>query len=510
MDVQTCTRRDWLRIAGAGAASLALPDSLLAGPGGNGEPPNIVLILADDLGYGDPRCYNAESKIPTPNIDRLAGEGVRFTDAHSPSAVCTPTRYGILTGQYCWRTRLKQGVLWTGYAPALIEPDRTTVAALLQTRGYHTGCVGKWHLGFNWASKTGAPVSAQDHDHVDFSKPVTRGPNAVGFDYSCIIPASLDMPPYCWIENGRCVEPPTVMDPGSKRVWAGGGGFWREGLRSPSFRFNEVLPTIADRACSYVDRRGADGKPFFLYVPFASPHTPWVPNEAHRGKSGAGAYGDFVHETDWAVGRLLSTLERQGLRNNTLVILTSDNGAHWPASQIERHGHRANGACRGQKADIWEGGHRVPFIARWPGHVQPESRCDETICQTDLIATCAGVAGVRLPGDAGEDSYDIMPYMLGRKPARPIREATVHHSLNGMFAIRQGKWKLILGRGSGGFTKPKKVKPSEGEPTGQLYDLVEDLGETRNVWQDQPDVVRRLTTLLERYQRTGRSAPQSG
>jgi arylsulfatase A-like enzyme len=494
------SRRSFVKTA---AATLALPRSLFAARSSESKP-NIVFILADDLGYGDLRCLNRASKVPTPNMDRLAAEGVRFTDAHAPAAVCTPTRYGILTGRYCWRTRLKSGVLGNGYARALIEPGRVTVASMLRKRGYHTGCVGKWHLGFNWASTDGEPVTTSEHTNVDFSKPVTRGPADVGFDYSCIIPASLDMPPYCWVENQRVVEFPTVKDPGSERVWSGGKGFWRAGPRSPSFEFNEVLPTIARKSVDYIAERAVAGQPFFLYVPFASPHTPWVPNEPFRGKSAAGAYGDFVHETDWAVGQILDALDRHGLAANTLVIVTSDNGSHWPAEQIEAYDHRANHVYRGQKADVWDGGHRVPFIARWPGHTPPGTTCDDTICLTDLVATCAMIVGQELSDDVAEDSASLVPHLLGKK-VKPIHEAVINHSMRGVFAIRQGRWKLILGRGSGGFTPPHTVKPEEGEAPGQLYDLAEDAGETNNVYLDHPDVVQRLTALLKKYQRQGHS-----
>ena len=508
MPSHVTTRRRFLKTLGVGAATLALPRALAAGEPSNPRP-NIVFILADDLGYGDLRCLNAASKIPTPNMDRVAAEGVRFSDAHSPSAVCTPTRYGILTGRYCWRTRLKQGVLWNGYAPALIEEGRETVASFLSRHGYHTGCVGKWHLGLNWASKDGKPVTADEHDQVDFDRPVARGPGSVGFDYSCIIPASLDMPPYCWVENDRAVEAPTLLDPGSERVWSGGRGFWRKGLRSPSFQFHEVLPTITQKSVEYIEERARHDQLFFLYVALASPHTPWVPNPSFRGRSQAGVYGDFVHETDWAVGQILNALERRGLAENTLLIVTSDNGAHWPASQIEKHDHRANHIYRGQKADVWDGGHRIPFIARWPGPAPAGTVCDDTICLTDLFATAAAVVGQPHPLTSGEDSCSILPHLLG-KHVGPIREATVHHSLSGMYAVRQGPWKLILGRGSGGFTQPSQIEPKQGEPAGQLYNLAEDPAETNNLHQQRPDVVEALTRLLNKYRRQGHSRPARG
>ena len=473
-----------------------LAAALVAGCQAAPRQPNIVFIMADDLGIGDLGCFNAESKVPTPNLDRLATEGVRFTDAHTPSAVCTPTRYGVLTGRYCWRTRLKSGVLWSGYATALIEEDRQTVAALLQRQGYHTGVVGKWHLGFDWQTTDGEPATAKNHDQVIFTEPVTRGPNDVGFDYSWIVPASLDMEPYCWLENGSAVEPPTVQDPGSKRVWNGGGGFWRAGLRSPSFTFNGVLPTIAEKSVAFIDERAEDGEPFFLYVPFASPHTPWVPNDEFRGVSAAGTYGDFVNETDAAIGQIIEALNRHGMDDDTLVIVTSDNGSHWPVAQVEEWGHRANDIYRGQKADIHDGGHRVPFIVRWPGEVEPGTTVDRTICLTDLTATCSEIAGFDLDAATGEDSVSILPLLQGQDDLYPQGRAIVHHSLDGMFAIRRGPWKMIEGRGSGGFTAPKHVEPTGEEPVGQLYNLVDDPGETTNLYKEEVEVVAELTAML--------------
>jgi arylsulfatase A len=505
---RTCTRRDFLKVVSGTAAGLALAGcerTLPLQERISALPPqtNIVLILADDLGYGDPTCYNADSKTPTPEIDRLAREGIRFTDAHTPSAVCTPTRYGTLTGRYCWRSRLKSGVL-NGYSEPLIETDRLTIASLLKQHGYRTGCVGKWHLGVGWVPRdAGAKVRA---DNIDYSKPVTQGPPALGFDYSYIIPASLDMPPYCWLENGRLVEAPTAHTPGSERRWSGGGGYWRAGAIAPSFDFYDVLPTVTDRSVAFIKRQKAK-EPFFLYAALTAPHTPWMPTKEFRGRTPVDWYGDFVTQVDWSVGQILKAVEDGGLRDNTLVVFTSDNGSHWPVAQIEKFHHRANGPWRGQKADIHEGGHRVPFICRWPGRVDPGTQSAQTICLTDLLATCAAVIGAPLPADAGPDSFSLLPLL--REPARatPVREATVHHSADGMFAIRQGPWKLILGLGSGGFTAPARFQPKPGGPQGQLYNLAEDPGEQKNLWAEEPEVVKRLTALLERHQQQGHSRP---
>lgn len=458
--------------------------------------PNIVLIMADDLGYGDPDSYNKESKVPTPNIDRLARQGRRFTDAHTPSSVCTPTRYGLLTGRYAWRTHLKSGVL-RGYSPLLIDTSRTTIASFLKSQGYQTAGVGKWHLGL------GA------RDSTDYQKPLRPGPLQVGFDYFYGIPASLDMDPYVYVENNHPVEQPIDWIDGSKHRREGGDGFWRAGPIAPNFQHNEVLPTIVEKASEFVKERAqTPERPFFLYVPLSAPHTPWLPVDRFREKSGAGYYGDFAMQVDAALGQILEALRQNGLTDNTLVIFTSDNGAHWLQDDIDEFGHRANGPLRGQKADIWEGGHRVPFIVRWPGNVEPGTTSKETISLTDLLATMAAIVGAELPPGAGPDSYNVLPAMLGQPYEEPIREATVHHSADGMFAIRQGPWKLIQGRGSGGFTEPQRREVGSDAPAGQLYNLAEDLDESENLYAERPKVVKGLSALLEEYKRQGRSRPR--
>ncbi len=458
--------------------------------------PNVVVILADDLGYGDPGRYNDESKIPTPNLDRLADEGMRFTDAHSPSAVCTPTRYGLLTGRYAWRTRLKRGVL-VGYSPNLIDTTRMTVASLFKQHGYATGAVGKWHLGLGNA------------DSTDYNQPLRPGPNALGFDYFFGIPASLDFTPYVYVENEGVVAPPTDTIAASRMRRHGGDGFWRGGLIAPGFRHIDVLPDITEKAVAFIERQaaGAPEQPFFLYVPLSAPHTPWLPTEEFDGRSGAGPYGDFTTQVDYTTGQILDALERAGARDNTLVIFTSDNGAHWLPDDFETYGHLANRPWRGQKADIWEGGHRVPFIVRWPGRIAAGSASDHLVSLTDLMATFAALLRAELPGDAGEDSFDFLPVLKGETPTAPLREVIVNHSLDGMFAIRQDGWKLILGRGSGGFTPPRRYEPKPGEPAGQLYNLADDPAEQNNLYDQEPAVVARLTALLEQYQAEGRSRP---
>ena len=456
------------------------------------ETPNVIVILADDLGYGDLGCYGA-TQTKTPNLDRLARDGMRFTDAHSPSAVCTPTRYGLLTGRYAWRTRLKQGVL-LGDSPALIEAGRLTLAGLLKRKGYATAAIGKWHLGLGSEAKT------------DFAKPLRPGPLTVGFDSFFGIPASLDMVPYVYVENGRVLALPTAQSEKSPKPNYFDGVFWREGPAAPGFRHREVLPELTKRAEQFVRAQSAD-RPFFLYFALTSPHTPWVPTEDFQGRSPLGEYGDFLTQTDAAVERVLKALDEMQLADRTLVVFTSDNGAIPLPPQFASTGHRTNGSWRGQKSDIWEAGHRVPYLVRWPGHTPAGSICSETICHADLLATLAAIVGERLPEDAGEDSFNILPLFLGKSTDVPIREATVHHSGDGAFAIRQGKWKAIQHLGSGGFSQPKREARVAGGPTGQLYDLEEDPRETHNVWNENPRVVEQLSELLEKYKLEGRSRP---
>ncbi len=494
-----------------GVAVFLLAIALSANAAEQATAPNLVVILADDMGIGDPGCYNARSKIPTPHIDRLAAEGMRFTDAHSGSGVCTPTRYGLLTGRYAWRTRLKQGVLW-GDSRSLIEPGRLTIAEMLKQHGYRTACVGKWHLGFQAAdlnSQDAPPANAtlqSDHQHaVDYNQTLRPGPVTEGFDYFFGIPASLDMEPYVFVENDRVTEAPTAHTERSLHRRQGGNGFWRAGPIAPSFKHVEVLPTLADKAVAWLEQQTAD-HPFFLYFPLTAPHTPWVPTEEYAGRSAVGYYGDFVMQVDAVVGRVMDTLEKKGLAEKTLLIVTSDNGSHWPQADARKWGHAANLHYRGQKSDIWEGGHRVPFIARWPGVVPANSTCDQTICLVDLMATAAALVGYELPPEAGEDSFNLLPALRGEAAARPLRPATVHHSGNGTFAIRQGRWKLVVDNlGSGGFTAPQVVKPSGDDPQGQLYDLERDPGETENVYAEYPEVVKQLRAALKEIQTRGRS-----
>ncbi|MBY0374068.1 MAG: arylsulfatase [Bryobacteraceae bacterium] len=455
--------------------------------------PNIVVILCDDLGSGDVSAYNPEAKTRTPRMDALAREGVRFVDAHSPSGVCTPTRYGLMTGRYCWRTKLKQGVL-QGYSPALIEPGRDTIASVLKRQGYRTGAFGKWHLGL------GADAKA------DYSKELHPSPNDYGFDEFFGIPASLDMPPYLYIRNRQAVEQPTktIEDRGAPPR----GKFWRGGPIAPGFEMDQVLTRFTDSAVAFIKDSAQAKQPFFAYVPLSGPHTPWVPSKRFQGVGKeAGLYGDFVAEVDHCIGRILDQLAASKVAQDTLVIVTSDNGAPWSEPDIETaHGHRANMSWRGQKSDIQEGGHRIPFIVRWPGHTKANTTSNALLCLTDVFATCIAAAGATPVRESGEDSYNQVPAFEGRADL-PIRPDIVHHSGNGLFSIRQGSWKLVLGRGSGGFTKPARIEPKPDEPAGELYDLKSDPHEDHNLYAAEPRRVAALTELLSKYQRQGFSRP---
>jgi arylsulfatase A-like enzyme len=490
--------------------------SVAMGAAPRADRPNIVYILADDLGYGDVRRLNPEGKIATPNLDRLAAAGMAFTDAHSGSAVCTPTRYGILTGRYAWRSRLQAGVMG-GCSPRLIEPGRMTVAELLRRAGYRTTAIGKWHLGMDWTLKPGKPrftdaiERGPDGWNVDYSRPIANGPTAVGFDEYFGISASLDMVPYTFIENDHVAAIPTV-DRDFPLMHGRPERMTRRGPAAVDFEAKEVLPALTGRAVETIRRRADTAKagtPFFVYLALAAPHTPILPRAAWLDKSGLNPYADFVMQVDAAVGEVLSALDERGLAGETLVIFTSDNGCSPEArfDELRARGHDPSAGFRGTKADIFEGGHRVPFLVRWPGVVAPGSRSDQIVCLTDLMATCAEILGQELPDGAGEDSVSILPALRGRDRGA-LREAIVHHSINGSFAIRRGDWKLALCADSGGWSAPRPgTHQADGLPPIQLYDLANDRVERHNVQEHQPEVVARLTRLLETYVADGRSTP---
>ena len=465
--------------------------------------PNIVYILADDMGYGDLSCLNPNSALKTKNMDQLAKQGIIFTDAHSGSAVCTPTRYGVLTGRYAWRTRLKKGVL-RGYSRSLVAKDRMTVASFLKQHGYSTGCIGKWHLGLDWTLTSGE-TPERSGDNIDLTALIQHGPNQLGFDLFFGISASLDMPPYVYIENDRITAEPDHLTANETYQ-----GFWRKGPTGSDFVHENVLPVLTQKAVEYINQHANKHKPFFLYFPLTAPHTPILPTDNFRGKSGTNAYGDFILQVDECVGQVMQALNKNSITGHTLVIFTSDNGCSPRAGfeELEQYGHDPSYVFRGHKADIFEGGHRIPFIAKWPCRITPGSRCDETVCLTDLLATCAAIVGTSLPDNAGEDSINILPALLGKKSTKPLREAIVHHSINGSFSIREGKYKLEFCPGSGGWSAPRPESEAVPNlPRFQLYDLENDIKESRNIINEHPEIVERLTKRMTQYVKNGRSTP---
>ncbi len=451
--------------------------------------PNIVLIMVDDMGYGDPGCYNPSSKIPTPHIDSLARDGMRFTDAHAPGPLCHMSRYGLLTGRYPFRTDVSR---WP--KQPLIQADQVTIASLLRAQGYRTEMVGKWHLGFH---------------EQGYDRPLPGGPVDRGFGGFFGIRASTDIPPYFYIRDDRAVSPPSKTiaannSPGWSPIQ---GAFWRKGGIAPDLNLADVLPRFTDEAIRVIDRHVAENaqrdtdQPLMLYLAYPAPHTPWLPARKFVGRSGAGMYGDFATMVDAMIGRVLNCLDSHELTDNTLLIFTSDNGPVWYDEDVERFHHDASGGLRGMKADAWECGHRMPFIVRWPGCVEPHSVSDQTICFTDLLATFASLTRFKLPDGAGPDSVDFAAVLLGTQPAnQPVRKALVMRSGGGLMTVRAGDWKLITGLGSGGFSRPRRLKPGPSDPPGQLYNLAQDLGETNNRYADEPEVVARLLETLKQIQ----------
>jgi len=476
--------------------------------------PNIVFILADDMGYGDVRHLNPDCAFPTPNLDRLGREGMAFTDAHASSSVCTPSRYSIMTGRYCWRTWLKSKVLFGAHGP-LLEEGRPTVASLLADAGYATACFGKWHLGWDWGVRDGrsAPADPEEHkrgdafDWIDFARPVAGGPCDHGFDRFRGIVGSLDMPPYVWVDDRTPEESPTT--------WGSAEEFSRDGPRQDGLRADNVLAATVDDTVAFIDSHDGDA-PFFVYVPLTAPHTPIAPAPGFAGESGINPYADFCMEVDHRVGQILDALDRKGVAENTLVVFTTDNGASYEPSdcaRLEREfGHFCSHVYRGYKSDIWDGGHRLPFLCRWPAVVAPDGHCDEPIGLFDLFATAAAVVGTDFGDDAGEDSVSFLPALRGEAMSAERREALIHHSIDGRFAVRVGRWKLCRCPGSGGWAKGEgDLRDAEARERGlhelQLYDLDADVGERRNLVAEHPDLVDELTRVLHRCVARGRSTP---
>lgn len=459
--------------------------------------PNIIYILADDMGYGDIQAMNPKSKVPTPHLDQLIAEGMNFLDAHSPSSVCTPTRYATLTGRYCWRSKLKRGVL-NGYGEPLIEKDRPTVASHLKEVGYDTAVIGKWHLGLGFQKDSSG--------NWDWSKPLTHSPMDVGFMRSLVIPASLDFPPYVYIEGHSITGLPNKIQEAQSFPQ-----FLRKGELGSNFSIVDCLDQLTMESVKHIKAKANRDRPFFLYMPLTAPHKPVYPHPRFHGKSGIGPYGDFVMQVDWTVGQIIKAVDEAGIKDNTIIFYTSDNGSfmyrlddpsqpdHTKDQSVQGYYHEhhtANGPLRGTKADIWEAGHRVPYIVRWPKVIEAGSICKETICHTDLYATIANVSKNKLPPatEAAQDSFDLMP-LFQNKPQQFKRAPVIHHSGGAMFAIRHGDWKLVLGNGSGGRQKPK------GERFGtpfQLYNLKEDLEESQDLYSQNPEIASKLESAMMR------------
>ena len=447
--------------------------------------PNIVIILVDDMGYGDPGCFNPDSKISTPNIDQLAKSGMKFIDAHAPGPLCHMSRYGLMTGRYPFRTNVG---LWP--KKPLIAPEQLTIASLAQSNGYRTAMVGKWHLGFD--------------ESKGYEQALPGGPADRGFDAYFGIRASTDIPPYFYIRDRQATKiPSNRIEKNNTKGWSPiQGAFWRAGGIAPDLKLEEVTPRFTSEAIAAIENHKKEhaDKPLMLYLAYPSPHTPWLPSKEFNGKSKAGLYGDFTEMVDDEIGKVLTALKRSKMADNTLLIFTADNGPVWYKNDVKKFGHDSAGGLRGMKADAWEAGHRMPFIVRWPNTVKPNTTSRQTICFTDLLTTFADVFDVKLNPEDGPDSFSFLSVLKGDQPqSKPIRGPIVMSPGRGkpMMMIRSGNWKLIKGRGSGGFSKPNLVKPKKGEPKGQLYNLKTDLSESTNVYADQPDRVRSLLSKME-------------
>lgn len=481
--------------------------------------PNIIIIYTDDQGYGDVSALNHNAKFQTPHIDRIAHEGITFTDGHSSDTVCTPSRYSLLTGRYSWRTSLKKGVLRAD-GTCLIEEGRLTIASMLKTKGYTTAMIGKWHLQMEFAGTLGADR--------DWSVPFIGGPIDYGFDYFFGIPASMNYGILTYLENDRVLDPPILwtkkksvsdlrsyrdhVQPHDYRMTPpfeqqpGEGNGWIE--TAPSFNDELVLETFAAKAVHHISEVSQKDQPFFLYLPLTSPHLPHCTHPDFKGRSDCGNYGDFMEETDHRIGQILEALERNNIAEHTLVIFSSDNGAE-TNYQYHRdiYQHQSSLNFKGGKRDIYEGGHRVPFLMRWPEVISPGTTMDLPVCQTDYLATIADIVGVNLSDNEGEDSYSLLPILKGKHDTASLRGPIIHHSASGHFAIREGNWKLNLFRGSGGSLQPKFMTPDTTEPPYELYNIKEDPSEEINLYKENPAIVEHLKNRITEIIENGRSTP---
>lgn len=475
------SRRSFLKIAAAGLLAASPQGAYAVEEASKSRMPNIIFIMADDLGYGDLSCYGAE-KIKTPNIDLLAEQGIRLTDAHTPSAVCTPTRYGVLTGRYCWRGRLKSEVLWSGYDRSLIEPGRKTIGNMMQDRGYKTAQIGKWHLGWG------------DTEPVDYSKGyLGRGPRDLGFEYSFVTASAQNLYPLTFVENHKIVSKLKPMDyhvhnPELREVPTGERNWHKSHVDGPMVVAEDWQPydvdkIYKDKAIAFMTKhvgRETD-QPFYLHLTPEAPHRPNIMPEFMRGTSKAGMRGDHIQFLDWMVGQIVKTVKDLNVDENTLIIFTSDNGPR-PGGIDGAFGHESAGHLRGYKTSIWDGGHRVPFIASWPGKIKPLTKSDTMICLTDMMATFAAITDYKLSDDMGEDSFNALGALLGN--TEPIRDSIIHHDYSGNFAIRKGPWKLVGSR---------------------LYNIEKDIKESNDLAKENPEIVIELKQLLRQQRESGYS-----
>jgi len=517
------TRRSFLKAVGLGAAGLALGG--VAGGKATGKPlPNIVFILADDLGYGDVACYNPESKIPTPNLDKLAKQGMLFTDAHSPSTVCTPTRYSVLTGRMAFRTGMR-GVFTGVGGPCMIEKTRLSLPQMLKNAGYATGGFGKWHIGMTFFDSDGKPICKNGLaavKRIDYSRRVPDAPIRRGFDeyYGTVSCPTTDWL-YAFIDGDRIPVPPTKPVDKTNLPKHPYSHDCRGGMIAPNFDLEQVDLVFLKKSRQFLEKhvKNSPKKPFFLYHSMQAVHLPSFPADQFKGKTKSGPHGDFIFEMDYVVGELLDTLDKLGVADNTLVMFASDNGPEVPTVINMRKTHKHDGArpWRGVKRDQWEGGHRTPFIARWPGRIKPGSRTDQITSLTDVMATCAAIVGAKLPDDAAEDSYNILPVLLGTQGDKPVRQYMLQQTMSLAMSIRRGKWKYLDHKGSGGNNynrggswgmKQYALKELDPDAPGQLYNLETDPGETKNLYSKHPDIVKELKARLDGFKASGRSAPR--
>jgi arylsulfatase A len=515
-------RRNFIKTMSLAGPALTLGSYISSCARQSGNPPNIIFILADDLGYGDVGCYSPKSKVPSPNIDKLASEGMLFTDAHSPSTVCTPTRYSVLTGRMAFRNGMR-GVFTGAGGPCLIEEDRLTLPGMLRNNGYTTACIGKWHVGLTFLDKNGKPINKNGLEpvkEIDYTRPIPDAPIHRGFDHffgTACCPTTDFL--YAYIDGDRIPVPPTgLLDrtPLPKHPYSRDN---RIGMIAPDFDLEEVDMLFLEKSLQFIENhvKKTPDKPFFLFHSAQAVHLPSFPGDNFKGKTTAGPHGDFIFEFDYIVGELLKSLDRFGIAENTLVIVSSDNGPEVTTTLNMRQDHQHDGAYpwRGMKRDQWEGGHRVPFIARWPGKIKAGSTSDQTLCLTDMMATYAALVGAELPNNAAEDSFNILPVLLSEQSEQDlIRPYTLHQTIKLELAIRRGPWKYLDHKGSGGNNyerddlKAFDIPDTAPETPGQLYNLETDPGETTNLYNQHPEIVKELKTQLDLFRNNGRSAPR--